>query len=1201
MKFQNCVFFVLLFEIRLTYSDINNDVFTGLARQIGQKLWELGSNLTRHSELKNAFIKLNLTELNGREIIQEMSDRASTMIELKKSALYRIVNVVEEYSKNLSDIIEDKSDDQYKFNDAKNLSNEIKNMLSKDVNFFNTPVTTKLSTVHIPTDVFSGRNETLLGIKCTKELDRVFRHNYDSDPTLSWQYFAGISGFMRIYPGMEWDNFEPDLFDARSRPWYIEAATDPKDVVILVDNSGSMMGQKRKIARHTVNTILETLGPNDFVNIFEFAQNVSPVVSCFSKGLVQANLVTIRQLKNGVEKMNKSASLANFSRALTEAFEVLESHRRELLGSMCNQAIMLITDGVPDSYTAIFKKFNWGNSTEPPFPVRVFTYLIGRDGTDFRETRWMACANQGYYVQLNTMQEVKEQVYNYMNVLARPLVLQNIKKIGWTSLYVHKVDPKIIDYKWEMKQNEHQLNYTKSYKENWKTFLSTTEQVKRILARKKVELDQNKNIGDLEDFHFMISISHPAYDQRTKRTNVANLLGVAATDIPIEEFRKIMKPHYLGVNNFGFIVNNNGYIIMHPDLRPFFIKTLKPGYNSVDMLEIELLDHGNRDKLPRDFDIQVQMINNEPMYTLSNLSLLRDLVINQSDNSNYSFIVKYHFDNMKRVASGKRHYFIKKINSSPLTMVLTIMQPACKENPCLATRLAAPNAEENIKMTSEKIKELFSGNWNIHPEWFYCKFNYYNEYYKSYADGAINNKTSELMYFLKKMERDEFWKESRDPYANASEFLFVHEQVLILSKFFMIHTLQNKNYTFTGDKELIRNVIYDANVTKNIFQHLENDLQISPELNFNDDSLLNVFIATHSGLIRWKDFKNTTNFGIEHNKAIDEVWYKRAVHQYYVNDSSFVFSVPLYEEFTPDTAITASHAIFLKEKKKNLEAPAAVVGFQFRYTDFEQYVKNVINSVHNNFSAPIHFYILDNDGYILSTNNTFFIGKFFGEVHPSVMSMFTTCGIFKPIIVYDYQGVCFEDPNKSSSATRIVFINPLKQFTKIITWTIETFLWSVININFKIIISGFIIILKGEIMPQEESETESVQNFDSYIENSNIGPKYVQVKHIVMINRTKPQTCDRKVKLFHLESKNKWDRRSNCSQILQMVRVIPHTNLLLVILSNASENNNRSQSISTDPVKIVSNLYTSPVCYKVNAVLSRRRPSTCAKNHKEVS
>ncbi len=36
------------------------------------------------------------------------------------------------------------------------------------------------------------------------------------------------------------------------------------------------------------------------------------------------------------------------------------------------------------------------------------------------------------------MQEVKEQVFNYINVLARPLVLKNSKKIGWTSLYAHK-------------------------------------------------------------------------------------------------------------------------------------------------------------------------------------------------------------------------------------------------------------------------------------------------------------------------------------------------------------------------------------------------------------------------------------------------------------------------------------------------------------------------------------------------------------------------------------------------------------------------------------------------------------------------------------------------------------------------------------------------------------------------------------------
>lgn len=151
-----------------------------------------------------------------------------------------------------------------------------------DTHFFNNSINTTHSSVQVPSNIYDHWNDVLDTIQWSEELDEVFVQNYNSDPALLWQYFGTDKGFLRHYPAMSWEReHEVDDYDCRKRSWYIETATCSKDVVILLDNSGSMTGYRNYIAKLTIKNILDTFSNNDFVNIFNFSSEVSQIIPCF--------------------------------------------------------------------------------------------------------------------------------------------------------------------------------------------------------------------------------------------------------------------------------------------------------------------------------------------------------------------------------------------------------------------------------------------------------------------------------------------------------------------------------------------------------------------------------------------------------------------------------------------------------------------------------------------------------------------------------------------------------------------------------------------------------------------------------------------------------------------------------------------------------------------------------------------------------
>ncbi|CAE8654690.1 unnamed protein product, partial [Polarella glacialis] len=207
---------------------------------------------------------------------------------------------------------------------------------------------------------------------------------------VGYQYFADqASGSMITWPLADW--CPATGFDPRFRPWYAAGATGPKDIVVVVDVSGSMSTAKRyQKSQQATEAILNTLVWKDFATIILFNRGIAAV---YSDVLVPVTNTNRECMLKWLDEQEWMSGGTNFRVPIEKVFAVIEASVTAGKTSTCQRAVMFLTDGEAEFDEADFLQAQQMSSE---WDTVWFTYALG-SGANTVVTKRLACDNKGIF------------------------------------------------------------------------------------------------------------------------------------------------------------------------------------------------------------------------------------------------------------------------------------------------------------------------------------------------------------------------------------------------------------------------------------------------------------------------------------------------------------------------------------------------------------------------------------------------------------------------------------------------------------------------------------------------------------------------------------------------------------------------------------------------------------------------------------
>lgn len=154
----------------------------------------------------------------------------------------------------------------------------------------------------------------------------------------------------------------------------VETNVAERDIVMVVDVSGSMEGEKMQQARDAAKYIVDHVNPRDRINLISFSTGVR----LWSNQLEELNAELVDDAHNWIERLEAGGS-TDINRALLEALALIDAREGE--DAERPVYLLFMTDGLPtQGETDPWKIFDNAEMNAPEdATLRLFTFGVGYD------------------------------------------------------------------------------------------------------------------------------------------------------------------------------------------------------------------------------------------------------------------------------------------------------------------------------------------------------------------------------------------------------------------------------------------------------------------------------------------------------------------------------------------------------------------------------------------------------------------------------------------------------------------------------------------------------------------------------------------------------------------------------------------------------------------------------------------------------